>query len=92
MGIVQLDYGLVWKILKERIILLEAPDKIRDRGCGKEIFLFKPELTPHGRGVVGIEHFGDVLGEHLLVDRMLVVAIVEIFQIEFFGSPRRPKT
>src|SRR5215469_8023314 len=66
-------------------------DHILQRAGGKEILLLEPEALALRAFIVGIQDLRDVLGEHLLSDRALVIAGIEAVEVKGFGCLRRPK-
>ena len=62
-----------------------------DGGGDEEVLLLQPQLLALRRGVLGVEHLGDVLREGLRADRLLVVTGVEDPQVERVGGDRAPQ-
>ena len=64
---------------------------ILQRGRDEEELLAQPELTAALMAVDRIEHARDVLADHAMLERALVVARVEVAEIEILGSARAPQ-
>ena len=57
----------------------------------EEVLLQEPQPLAHFGLVVGVEHLGDGLGAHLVLDRSVVVAGVERVQLERLDRPGPPQ-
>src|SRR5262245_39031482 len=55
---------------------------VLQRAADEEVLLLEPELLARQRGIVGIEHLADGLGGNLFLDRAVIVADVERFEVE----------
>ena len=77
MGVVELDRDLVGQQIERFVLLVEAREDVLQRGADEEILLLQPQLAPHVRRVVRVEHLGEVLRLVLLLDRLDVVALLK---------------
>ena len=62
-----------------------------DRRGDEEVLLLQAQLLALRRGVLGVEHLGDVLGEGLCAHRLGIVASVEDVQVEGLGCAGRQR-
>ena len=77
-GVVELDGELLVEARPGRPASLDAgADHVLQRAGDEEVLLLQPQLLARLGLVVGVEHLGDVLGDHLVLDRAVVVADVE---------------
>ena len=91
MRVVELDEHLLRKRVPAVVRLAEAPQDVSQRARDEEVLLTEAELLALRRVVVRVEHLGEVLGEHLLLDRLDVGALVEVGEIEVVDRLRAPE-
>ncbi len=82
-GIVELDGDLLGEFLPRAFRLLEATDDVVERGGDPEILLLEAQLLAAVEVVVGVEDGADGLGSLLVRHGALVLAAVELLEIEF---------
>ena len=85
MGVVQLHEDLVRKTLPCVAVRFEPPQNVLDRARNEEVFLLETQFLACKDCVVWIKDLGQVLGEHLIRDRLNIFAAVEVIQIELLG-------
>ena len=72
--------------------VLQQVQDVLQRARDEEVLLQQPQLFTDLRFVVGVKHLGDVLGDHLILDRAVVVPGVERLQcqcVDRVGAPQR---
>ena len=79
------------RLLRSKFLRQHEVEEVVDRGGDEEVLLLQPQLLALRRGVLGVEHLGDVLREGLRADGLLVVAGVEDPQVERVGGDRPPQ-
>ena len=84
-GVVQLHEDLVRKTLPCVAVRLETPQNVLDRARNEEVLLLETQFLACRDCVVWIKDLGQVLGEHLVRDRLNIFAAVEVIQIELLG-------
>src|SRR5215472_3324308 len=91
MRIVHLNRPLAMKILDRPPPAEMNANHVLQRAGDEEILLLQAEALALEAFIVGIQDFRNVLREHLLSDRTLIIASVEAVKVEGFGGFRRPK-
>ena len=70
-------------------LLMDAQDVLQ-RATDEEVLLQQPQAFSGFGLVVGVEHLGDGLRDHLFVDRFVEITGVEDFQRKRFDRPCAP--
>ncbi len=91
MGVVQLDGKSFMQILGPPSAQLVQPQQILQGARHQEILLLEPQLFALGGFVVGVQHLGECLRGHLVLDRAVVVTDIEALEVESFGCLRGPE-
>ena len=91
-GVVELDEHLVRQRRPVLVGPAEAAQDVAERAGDEEVLLAEPELLAGRRVVVRVEDLGEVLGEHLGLHRLHVVALVEVLEAEVVHRVRRPES
>jgi len=93
MSVVQLDSYLVGEFAPRSLALLEAANYIIEGSCHPEVLLLQAKLFTTIKIVVRIQHSTDGLSTLLISNGTLIVATIELLEIEFStGSFTGPKT
>lgn len=82
MGIIQLNSNLVRELPPGALSLLETADDIVQRGSNPEVLLLETKLLATLEVIVGVQHGADGLSALLLCHGALVVAVVELLEVE----------
>ena len=91
MGVVELDGDLVGEGVDFVAVGLEAADDVVQGAGDEEVLLLEAQFAALLDVVVGIEDFGDVLGERLGLVGLHVVAVVEEGEVEILGGLGLPQ-
>ena len=89
--VVELDEHLVRQRVPAVVRLAEAAEDVPQRARDEEVLLAQAQLLALGRVVVRIQHLREVLGKHLLLDRLDVRALVEVREVEVVNGLRAPE-
>ncbi len=89
--LVEVDEHLVWESVPAGVRLAVAAQNVAQRAADEEVLLAEAQLLAGHRIVVGIEHLGEVFGEHLRLDRFHIGTLVEVGEVEFIDSLRAPE-
>ena len=89
--VVQLDGGVLGQRAQVVVRHQVAPHQVLQRGRGEEVLLLEAQFTPLRRRVVGVQHARERFGEHLVLGRGEVVALVELRQVEGLRGLGRPQ-
>ena len=89
--VVQLDHGLVRKLVPVAVLEAEAAENVIQRTGDEEVLLLEPQFPALRRTVVGIQHLADVFRVDLLLHGPSVVAYVEEPKIEFLAGAGSPQ-
>ncbi|KAF1853432.1 hypothetical protein Lal_00041062 [Lupinus albus] len=82
MGVVELDRGVVGQGAQVAAFGLVARHEVLQRGRGEEVFLAQAQFLPLGGGIARVEHAGDRLGAHPLLEGAHMVAAVEPGEVD----------
>lgn len=92
-GVVQLDGNLFGELLPRALGLLESTDNIVEGSGNPEVLLLETKLLSAVEVVVGVKHGADGLSTLLVSDRVLVVAAIELLEVELSaGSLAGPQS
>ena len=92
-GVVELDGDLVGELLPCALGLLETTDNVVEGSGNPEVLLLETKFLSAVEVVVGVEHGADGLGTLLVSDRVLVVAAIELLEVELSaGSLAGPQS
>lgn len=92
-GVVQLDGNLLGELPPRALGLLETADDIVQGSGNPEVLLLETKLLSTVQVVVGVKNSADGLGTLLVSDRVLVVAAVELLEVELSaGSLAGPQS
>ncbi len=89
--VVELEDHPIGQLLEIEPLGQHPVEEVVDGCRDEEVLLLQAQLLALGRGVLGVEHLRDVLGEGLRAHRLFVVAGVEDAQIERVGRRRPPQ-
>ena len=89
-GIVELDREALMEAVQIFSPQQVNMDHILQRTGNEEVLLRQPEHFPHCGLVIGVEHLGDGLRDHLFLDGAVVVSNVEVSKIEGLHRFRFP--
>ena len=91
MRVVQLNRHVIGECI-EGVVRVEEPlDDVLERGGDEEILLLQAQLASDLGRVVRVQDLRQVLGLGLLLDRLEVVAFVEVLEVEVARRLRRPE-
>ena len=90
-GVVELDRDGSRQLRDVVMVCEEPPQDVGQGGGGEEVLLLQPQLLALLRGVVGVEHAADGLGQDRRGGGGHVVAPVEGLQLEFPHRSRGPQ-
>ncbi len=91
-GVVELHRHLIGEIAGSRgAALLVPPDDVVEGRRDEEVFLLQAKLPAFEHVVVRVEHLGDRLRAILVGDCPLVVAMIEVVQVELARALCRPE-
>ena len=91
-GIVELNRAEIGEPAPIGVDLFVTAQNVFQRTGDEKVLLFQPQLFSQVQFVVRIENLRDVFGDDLLLNRLKVVAAVELSENEFVGRFRRPQT
>ncbi len=80
--VVELEDHAVGQLREVEAVREHVVEEVGDRRCDEEVLLLQAQLLALRRGVLGVEHLRDVLGERLCAHGLFVVAGVEDAQVE----------
>ncbi len=86
MGVVQLHREFFMEAGQWNLLDPQDAQHVHERAADEEVLLLQAQLLALHRLVVRVEDFAQVLGDHLLIDRAVVVAAVEDLEVEGFGG------
>ena len=86
MSVVQLDGDLVGELLPRALALLEAANNVVERSSAPEVLLLEAKLLTALKVVVGVQNSGNGFSTLLVRYRTLILARVELLEIEFAAS------
>jgi len=81
-GIIQLKCHLIWQFVEIGMLFLEARNHTLHRCGNEEILLPQTQLLPLYMLIRRIQHIRQRIGKQLLLRRLLIIALIEGFQIQ----------
>ena len=91
MGVVELGAELLVEAFQRQLLDLHDPQHVLQRARHEEVLLGQPQFLALDVLVIRVEHLRQVLRHHLLADRALIVAAVELGKVEGFRRFRLPQ-
>ena len=91
MGVIQLDREFFVEALGRNFLHADDAQHVLQRAGHEEVLLFEPQLLALHLLVVRVQHLGQILASHFLIDRAVMVAAIEDREIEGFrrlGAPQ----
>ncbi len=90
-GVVELEDDPLRQVAQIEVLGQHEVEEVVNGRGDEEVLLLQPQFLALRRGVLGVEHLGDVLREGLRADGLLVVTGVEDPQVERVGGDRPPQ-
>jgi len=90
-GVVELEDDALAELAQVKVFGQHLVDVVVQGRSHEEILLLEAQFLALGRGVLGVEHLGDVLGEGLRAHCLGIVARVEDLQVERLGGLGPPQ-